>query len=77
MERATLPKIDRKEFEDTIAQLADKLKAADVVQKDLIANNLFLNLYFDHQKMTHYSLKEPFASLIELHAIQSGGGGRI
>lgn len=75
MERATLPKIDRKEFEETIAQLADKLKAADVVQKDLIANNLFLNLHFGDQKMTHYSLKEPFASLIELHAIQLGGGG--
>lgn len=77
MERATLPKIDRKEFEETIAQLADKMQAADVVQKDRIANNLFLNLHFGHQKMTHYSLKEPFASLVELTAIQLGGDGRI
>ncbi len=75
LERSTLPKIEREEFENTIAQLAKKLKAADVVQKDLIANNLFLKLHFDHQKMTHYSLKEPFASLIELTAFQYGGGG--
>jgi hypothetical protein len=74
--RATLPKIDRKEFEAAIAEMTIKLKAADVVQKDTIVSNLFLNLYFDHQKMTHYSLKEPFASLVELNAIQLGGGWR-
>lgn len=34
--RATLPKIDRKEFESTISQLGAKLKAADVVQKTLL-----------------------------------------
>jgi site-specific DNA recombinase len=77
IEKATLPKIDRKEFESTISQLGAKLKAADVVQKDIIASNLFLNLHFDHQKMTHYSLKEPFASLVELSAIQLGGAGWI
>lgn len=75
MERATLPKIDRDEFEMMILQLSDKLDAADVVQKDIIVSNLFLNLYFDHQKMTRYSLKEPFASLVELNSIQLGGGG--
>lgn len=32
-------------------------------------------LHVDHQKMTHYSLKEPFASLVELNVIQLGGGG--
>lgn len=74
--RATLPKIDRKEFEAAIADMTVKLKAADVVQKDTIVSNLFLNLYFDHQKMTHYSLKEPFASLVELSAIQLGGDER-
>lgn len=70
-----MPKIDRIEFERTISQLGNKLKAAEAVQKDLIANNLFLNLHFDHQKMTYYPLKEPFASLVELHAFQYGGGG--
>lgn len=57
--------------------MAEKLKAADVAQKDIIVSNLFLKLYFDHQKMTHYSLKEPFASLVELSAIQLGGSGWI
>ncbi|MGI9027388.1 MAG: hypothetical protein ACR2FM_00895 [Candidatus Saccharimonadales bacterium] len=61
MLRATLPKIERKEFENTISQLGNKLKAANVVQEDIITSNLFLNLHFDHQKMTHYTLKKPFA----------------
>ena len=55
--------------------MSQKLQAADVVQKDMIVSNLFLKLYFDQQKMTHYSLKEPVASLVELNALQYGGGG--
>lgn len=55
--------------------MAEKLKAADVFQKDVIVSNLFLKLYFDQQKMTHYSLKEPFASLVALNEFQYGGGG--
>ena len=51
------------------------LKAADVVQKDILVSNLFLKLHFDQQKMTHYSLKEPFASLVALTSFQHGGGG--
>jgi len=75
IDRSTLPAIDKDEFKSTIKELAEKLKAADVFQKDIIVSNLFLKLYFDHQKMTHYLLKEPFASLIELNEFQSGGGG--
>lgn len=75
IERASLPKIDKAEFQDAISKMAIKLKKADVVQKDVIVSNLFLKLHFDHQKMTHYSLQEPFASLVELHSIQLGGGG--
>jgi hypothetical protein len=44
-----------------------------VVQKDVIASNLFLKLHLDQQKMTHYSLKELFASLVALNELQSGG----
>ena len=75
VERSVLPAIDKDEFKNTIKELAEKLKAADVFQKDVIVNNLFLKLYFDDQKMTHYLLKEPFASLVELNEFQSGGGG--
>ena len=59
-------------------EMAEKLKAADVFQKDVIVSNLFLKLYFDQQKMTRYSLQEPFASLVALSAttsFQTGGGG--
>lgn len=73
--RSTLPAIDKEVFRTTLKEMAKKLKAADVFQKDIIVSNLFLKLYFDHQKMTHYSLKEPFASLVELYEFQSGGGG--
>ncbi len=55
--------------------MAEKLKAADVFQKDIIVSNLFLKLYFFQQKMTHYTLKEPFASLVVLNEFQHGGGG--
>lgn len=76
IERSTLPAIDKDVFRATIKEMAKKLKAADVVQKDIIVSNLFLKLHFDQQKMTHYSLKEPFASLVEHAAFQHGGGGR-
>lgn len=74
IERSTLPVIDKNEFTATLKELAYKLKAADVVQKDVIVSNLFLKLYFDQQKMTHYSFKEPVASLVALPSFQSGGG---
>ncbi len=75
IDRSTLPAIDKEEFKIVIKEMAEKLKAADVFQKDIIVSNLFLKLYFDHQKMTHYLLKEPFASLVEYCVFQSGGGG--
>ena len=65
-------KINEQSIDDN---MADKLKAADVFQKDAIVSNLFLKLCFDNQKMTQYTLKEPFASLVELYNIQYGGGG--
>ena len=55
--------------------MVQNLQVADVVQKDVIVSNLFLKLYFDQQKMTHYSLKEPLASLAALNEFQLGGGG--
>ena len=73
--RSTLPAIDKDLFRTTLKEMAEKLKAADVVQKDIIVSNLFLKLEFDQQKMTLYSLKEPFASLVALNEFQSGGGG--
>ena len=77
LERSTLPAIDKEEFKATIKELSSRLKAANVFQKNIIVSNLFLKLYFDQQKMTHYHLKEPFASLVEFSSFQHGGGGRI
>lgn len=76
IERSSLPKIDRQQFQEAISKMSKKLMRADVVQKDTIVSNLFLKLHFGDQKMTHYSLKEPFASLVELNAFHGGGGGR-
>ncbi|HSE60986.1 MAG TPA: recombinase family protein [Candidatus Saccharimonadales bacterium] len=77
LERSTLPAIDKDVFKATLKEMAEKLKAADVVQKDIIVSNLFLKLHFDQQKMTHYSLKEPFASLVALTSFQHGGASWI
>lgn len=77
IERSTLPAIDKEVFKATLKEMADKLKAANVVQKDIIVSNLFLKLYFDQQKMTLYSFKEPVASLVELNEFQHGGAGWI
>lgn len=77
IKRSTLPVIDKDEFKATLKEMAEKLKAADVFQKDIIVSNLFLKLYFDQQKMTHYSFKEPIASLVASSEFQSGGGGWI
>lgn len=75
IKRSTLPAVDKDEFKTILKDMTNRLKAADVVQKDTIVSNLFLKLHFDHQKMTHYSFKEPFASLVELSSFQHGGGG--
>lgn len=76
LERSTLPAIDKDEFKTTLKEMARRLEAADVVQKDIIVSNLFLKLHFDEQKMTRCILKEPFASLLEFSEFQYGGGGR-
>ncbi len=73
LERSTLPAINKEEFKATLKEMSQKLKAADVVQKDIIVSNLFLKLYFDQQKMTQYSLNEPFASLVALSGFQWWG----
>ena len=39
--RSTLPMIDKDQFQNTLKDMADKLKAADVFQKDIIVSNLF------------------------------------
>lgn len=77
LERSNLPAIDKEEFKATLKELSSKFKAANVFQKDIIISNLFLKLYFDQQKMTHYLLKEPFASLVEFSSFQHGGAGWI
>ncbi|HEX4774234.1 MAG TPA: recombinase family protein [Candidatus Saccharimonadales bacterium] len=77
IKRSSLPAIDKEQFKATIAEMAEKLKAADVFQKDIIVSNLFLKLSFDGQKMTNYSLKEPYASLVEMTSFQAGGGAWI
>lgn len=76
IDRTALPAIDKQLFKTTLKEMASKLKAANVVQKDIIVSNLFLKLYFDQQKMTLYSFKEPIASLVELNEFQLGGAGR-
>ena len=75
IDRSALPAIERDEFMAALMDMAEKLRAGDVFQKDIIVSNLFLKLYFDDQKMTQCSLKEPVASLFALKTFQSCGAG--
>lgn len=77
MAKSELPKLSPEEFEREINQLDQKLLKGSAVQKDLIVQNLFLNLHIDNENIASYTWKEPFATLIKNHNVQSGGAGWI
>lgn len=82
--RSEIAKIDEKlervsDFEFTadeflnIANIAsDKMKAADVVEKDAIARMMLLNIEIGIEKAPSYYWKEPFATLINQRLVNSG-----
>ena len=53
-----------------------KLKAGDVIAKDVIMRELFLNLTIGNQKVASYRLKEPYATLLKTRKDNSGRGER-
>jgi hypothetical protein len=60
-----------------IANIAsDKMKAADVVEKDAIARIMLLNIEIGIEKAPSYHWKEPFATLINQRLVNSGADER-
>ena len=52
------------EFNELISTAVQRFKNGNPVQKDIILRNLFLNMHFDKEKVVHYTLREPFDTLV-------------
>ncbi len=57
-------KMNYDDFVNTAKNLSVKLKKGDKRQKDAIVRILFVNLFVDGEKVTKYTLKEPFLTLL-------------
>lgn len=65
-------KFDQQDFVNLMKSLGNKMRAADIIQKDKIARKVFVNLYLDEQNRLHYLLREPFNSVISIDENQCG-----
>lgn len=66
-------KLSQKEFVNLMKSLGNKMRSADIIQKDKIARKLFVNLYLDDQKRLTYLCKEPFDSIVTMSKKHPGG----
>lgn len=57
-------KLTAENFLNSINSLDLQMKAADMLQMDLLTRKIFLNLEINHQKTVLYRYKEPFQMLI-------------
>lgn len=64
IEHSDTMKLNREDFLNLMKTLGNKMRSADVVQKDQICRKVFLNLVLDNQKRLTYRCNEPFQSLI-------------
>ena len=72
--KSELPALSPDEFQSLIQNTAIKFKRATGVQKDMILQNLFLNLTMGEQTIVGYLWKEPFARLFAACENQNGRG---
>ena len=66
-------KLSQQEFVNLMKTLGNKMRSADIIQKDKIARKLFVNLYLDDQKRLTYLCKEPFDSIVTMSEKLPGG----
>ena len=57
-------KLTAENFLNPLNSLDLQMRAADMLQMDLLARKIFLNLEIDQQKTVLYRYKEPFQALI-------------
>jgi len=65
------------EFKEMMANTAKYFEKASVVRKDLIIREIFSNFYFEEEKIVNFSVKEPFATLLNVKStvyLADGGG---
>lgn len=70
--KSELPALTPDEFAERVRKIPIKFKKANVVQKDIILRNLFLNLHIGHKEITSYLWQEPFATLLKASNLQNG-----
>lgn len=66
-------KLSQQEFVNLMKSLGNKMRSADIMQKDKIARKIFVNLYLDDQKRLTYLCKEPFDSVVKVSESLTGG----
>lgn len=66
-------KLSQQEFVNLMKSLGNKMRSADIIQKDKIARKIFVNLYLDDQKRLTYLCKEPFDSVVKVSESLTGG----
>ena len=54
------------EFDEMIKKLPEIFAKSSVVRKDLILREIFSNFYFGEEKIVGFSVKEPFATLLNV-----------
>ncbi|HEV2412264.1 MAG TPA: recombinase family protein [Candidatus Saccharimonadales bacterium] len=69
-------KLKKSEFLNLIKTASDKMKAGSAVEKDALCRILFLNLRVDNEKIVEYLWNEPFASLVKVTELATGGDER-
>ena len=70
----------KEEFNELIQNTEKLFQKGKIFQKDVIIRNLFLKLYYDNEKVSNFSLREPFDTLYRDHnprKISLGGGWEI
>jgi site-specific DNA recombinase len=74
LEKVVTPAFTLDEFNMLVKTMAERFNRGTLVQRDIILRNVFLNLHFDGTKIANYSLKEPFATLLQSDKISLGWG---
>ena len=58
-------KLSQQDFVNLMKSLGDKMRSADIIQKDKIARKVFVNLYLDDQKSSLTSVRSPLIVLFQ------------
>ena len=69
-------KVSKSEFLNLVKTASDKMKAGSPVEKDALAQILFLNLRVGNEKVLSHIWKEPFDELVKIIDSNSGGDER-